>query len=71
MRHTPARFAGPIACDGCHRTIWWPRWIPNCGGFYFSLCERCYYQQDKQFTAESAIDQARAIVRRASLEAWL
>jgi hypothetical protein len=62
MRATPNLFAGPIACDGCYRTIWWPRWAPNGDGEYLCLCERCHYRPQRDFTADLAVWEAIALV---------
>jgi len=62
MRTTPDPLAGPIRCDGCYLTIWWPRWAPDGNGEYYCLCERCYHRRMREFTAEGALHQAQAVV---------
>lgn len=67
---TPVRFS-TLPCARCAARVYHPRWARIGYLHYQALCWSCFATLDLNFTADRCISQARAIVRSASLEAWL
>lgn len=66
ITYAPPRFT-PLPCNHCAALTSWPRWARIEPGRYECLCWPCFDRIDETFTAEQAVCQASAIVRRSAV----